>query len=100
MNIVHEQIAQDIIRRLGVRRAKEGTRPIPPAIPNKTGFEGVDFTGGKYRAQIRFSDALSGQDTRITLGRFDSAESAGMAYRAAHIHLWGALSYFLGGVGI
>ncbi len=94
----NERVAQNVIARLGIRRAKDGNRPTKPPIPNKTGFDGVDFSGGKYRARIRFCDALSGKDTRITLGRFSNPETAGYAYRVAHIHLWGSLSYFLGEV--
>ena len=101
-----EKIAQKAIERLGVARAREASEPMSPPEPNKVGFPGVDalkrgkppVLTGKFRARIRFTDALSGADTRITLGTFDCAEDAGFAYRAAHIHLWGSLSYFLGEV--
>ncbi|MFA5344811.1 MAG: hypothetical protein WC315_00855 [Candidatus Omnitrophota bacterium] len=91
-------IANAAIAKLGARRAMEASRPVYPPIPNPTGFDGVDLLPGRYpryRARIRFCDALSGQDTRITLGtRFDSAEQAGYAYAAAHVKLWGAVSRY------
>ena len=104
--LTRERIARKAIERLGVARAREAGEPLAPPEPNKVGFPGVDaltrgkppVLTGKYRARIRFTDALSGSDTRITLGTFNCAEDAGFAYRAAHIHLWGSLSYFLGEV--
>lgn len=95
-------IAVEVVKRLGTARAKDGTHPTVPPIPNKTGFEGVDLPAGsrKYRARIRFCDSLSGNDCRVTLGRFDCAEDAGHAYKMAHIMLWGELSYFVGTVTV
>lgn len=92
-------IAREVIAKLGTRRALDGTRPVPTPTENPTGFEGVDAIGkrGKYRARIRYCDALTGGDVRVTLGcSFRSAEEAGFAYATAHIQLWGALSYFVG----
>ncbi len=92
-----EKIAGEAIARLGVQRAKDGTHKTEPPTPSPTGFEGVDLLpSGKYRARISFSSALDGKFSRVTLGLHTSAEEAGLAYRAAHIHLWGALSYFVG----
>ncbi len=90
------EIANIVIAKLGATRAKDGTTPNTPPIANKVGFEGVDYTGGKFRARIRFSNALNGSDVRLTLGRFDNAADAGYAYAAAHVRLWGSLSYFVG----
>ncbi len=88
-------IAREAIRRLGARRALEATRPLYPPIPNPNGFDGVDkMPSGKYRARIRFSDALSGNDTRVTLGTFPTAEGAGYAYASAHVKLWGGVSRY------
>ena len=95
-------VAIDVIRRLGAARAVDGTHPTVPPIPNKTGYEGVDLPAGsrKYRARSRFCDALSGNDCRILLGRFEDAEDAGYAYKCAHVALWGSLSYFVGEVTV
>ena len=86
-------IANEAIRRLGYARALEAGNPQETPEPNKFGVVGVDLTGGKYRARIRVCNALSGQDTRVTLGRFDSIAKAAWAYKAAHIALWGAMSW-------
>jgi hypothetical protein len=43
---------------------------------------------------------MSGKDCRVTLGWFDSAEEAALAYQAAHVALWGALSPFAGQVTV
>ncbi len=92
-----EKIARKAIAKLGVWRAKDGTHKVVPPTPNPTGFEGVDILpSGRFRARICFSSALDGQFCRITLGTYTDAEEAGLAYRAAHIHLWGSLSYFVG----
>jgi hypothetical protein len=95
--IEREEIAQSVLRKLGTRRAAEAARPCYPPIPNPHGFDGVDKSGNKYRARIRYCDALSGKDTRITLGRFATAEQAGFAYATAHIQLWGSHSRYLQG---
>ena len=92
------QIAIDVVTRLGAARAKDGTHLHPPVYANKTGYHGVDYVNGKFRSRIRFSDALSGRDVRLTLGRFENVEDAGYAYAAAHVALWGGLSYFAGDV--
>ena len=97
IRIQREQVARKAIEKLGTRRVKDGTHPTKPPEPNKVGFEGVDvLPSGNYRARIRFCDALSGRDTRVTLGTYKDAEQAGLAYRTAHISLWGSLSYFVG----
>jgi len=87
-------IARGAIAKLGARRALEATRPLYSPIPNPNGFDGVDKVGKRFRARIRFSSALDGRDTRITLGMFDCAESAGYAYAAAHVKLWGSVSRY------
>ena len=95
--IDREKIARKAIERLGARRAKDGTHKTSPPTPNPLGFEGVDeLPSGKYRARICFASALDGEFTRITLGTFVELESAALAYRSAHVHLWGSLSYFVG----
>jgi hypothetical protein len=93
-------VLNDVIARLGSARAIEAGTPNVTPEPNKMGCDvygnpivGVDYTGGKYRARIRVSDALSGADMRITLYRGDSVEDASYAYRAAHVALWGSASY-------
>lgn len=95
------EIANRVIRKLGTRRAREAKRTPPPGVltngqntPNPTGFDGVDCIGKKYRARIRFCDALSGNDCRVTIGTFDSAEKAGYAYCEAHTLLWGSASRY------
>jgi len=95
-------VAIDVITRLGASRAKDGTHIHCGGHENKTGYAGVDLPAGsrKYRARIRFMDSLSGQDVRITLGRFDYAEDAGYAYKVAHVALWGSLSVFVGEVTV
>ncbi len=92
-----EQLAQDVIRRLGVRRAAMGCKPVPTPTPNPTGYDGVDrLPHGLYRARIRQCEAATGHDTRVTLGKFGTAREAGGAYKTAHIAQWGSLSYFTG----
>jgi hypothetical protein len=95
-------VAIDVVKRVGAARAKDGTHPTMPPIPNKTGYEGVDLPAGsrKYRARIRFNDSLSGRAVLINLGRYDNAEDAGYAYKTAHVAVWGALSYFVGEVTV
>lgn len=94
-----EQIAQNVINKLGLRRAREAGKFHKSPKPSKTGFEGVDIVNNRYRARIRFCDALSGQDVRITLGYFNTAEDAGYAYATAHISLYGAASRYSGALG-
>jgi hypothetical protein len=95
------EITNRVIRKLGTRRAAEAKRTPPEGVltngqntPNPTGFDGVDCVGRKYRARIRFCDALSGADVRVTLGTYGSAEEAGYAYCEAHIRLWGVASRY------
>jgi hypothetical protein len=94
-------IANRVIRKLGNRRASEAKRTPPVGVltngqntPNPTGFDGVDCVGRKFRARIRFCDALSGADVRMTLGSYASAEEAGYAYCEAHTRLWGSASRY------
>jgi len=90
------RILNSVVQRLGTRRAREakGTTTIGATIPNPTGFDGVDIVGRRYRARIRYCDALTGSDTRLTLGMYDCAESAGYAFCMAHIGLWGCASRY------
>jgi hypothetical protein len=94
------QIAGAIIRKLGAKRAAEASQPCKPPIPSKWGFDGVDKVTPNargFRARIRFCDALSGEDTRITLAsNYPTAEVAGMAYAMAHTRVWGAASRYSG----
>jgi len=90
-----EQIASKVLAKLGNRRATEASRPCQPPTPNPNGFDGVDKMGRRFRARIRFCDALSGDDTRVTLGTFGNAEQAGFAYATAHIRLWGNHSRYM-----
>jgi hypothetical protein len=94
-------IAEQVIAKLGARRAAQGLQePHPPENP-KYGFEGVDIprkpTGNrppKYRARIRFCDALEGGDVRISQCGFDTPEEAGVWVGLAHVLAWGALSRY------
>ncbi len=89
-----------VLERLGTARALEAAETHVPPEPSKMGVwddghpvVGVDFTGGKYRARIRFCDALTGSDVRVTLIRTDSLDEAVWAYRYAHVALWGSASW-------
>lgn len=86
-------ILNEMIEKLGTARAVEASETHVTPMPNRHGCVGVDFTGGKYRARIRYCDALTGQDTRITLMRSDNVADADYAYRAAHVLLWGSASW-------
>lgn len=95
------EIANRVIAKLGNRRAREAKRTPEQGVltngantPNPTGFDGVDPIGCRFRARIRFCDALSGADSRVTLGTYNSAEEAGYAYCTAHIRLWGSASRY------
>jgi hypothetical protein len=92
-------MAHEVIQRLGARRAVEASLPIKPPTPSKWGFDGVDKitrNARNFRARIRFCDALSGGDVRVTLGSFPTAETAGRAYAMAHVRLWGSVSRYCG----
>jgi hypothetical protein len=89
-----------VLAKLGTARALEAAITHTTPEPNKMGLApdglpivGVDATGGKYRARIRYCDALSGQDVRVTLIRTDSLNEAIWAYRCAHVALWGNASW-------
>jgi hypothetical protein len=87
------KVLNEMIAKVGTARALEAGEPNVTPEPNKWGVVGVDYTGGKFRARIRYCDALTGQDVRITLIRTDSLEEADYAYRAAHVLLWGSASW-------
>jgi hypothetical protein len=87
------ELLNTVLAKLGARRALEASETHATPIPNPHGLVGVDFTHGKYRARIRFCDALSGEDVRITLVRTDCPDEAQYAYRAAHVALWGSASW-------
>jgi hypothetical protein len=89
-----------VLAKLGTARALEAATTHTTPEPSKMGLAsdglpivGVDFTGGKYRARIRYCDALSGDDVRVTLTRTDSLDEAVWAYRYAHVLLWGNASW-------
>lgn len=86
-------ILNEMIAKVGTKRALEASETHVTPEPNKWGCVGVDYTGGKYRARIRYCDALTGQDTRITLIRTNDLADADYAYRAAHVLLWGSASW-------
>lgn len=93
-------VLNKVLERLGTARALEASETHVTPEPTKMGVcddgypvVGVDFTGGKFRARIRFCDALSGADVRLTLIRTDSLDEAVWAYRYAHIALWGSASW-------
>lgn len=87
------EILNVVLARLNGRRAVEASTTHNTPIPNKFGLVGVDHTNGKFRARIRFCDALSGADVRITLIRTDDPDEAQYAYCAAHVALWGSASW-------
>jgi len=98
--LARAKVLNEVLKRLGSARAREAGNTHNTPEPNSFGLApdglpivGVDFTGGKYRARIRFCEALSGQDTRLTLLRTDSLAEATLAYRLAHVALWGAASW-------
>ena len=99
MNTVETErltVAVEVVKRLGKYRAVEAGNPVIPPIENPLGegYTGVDDYNGKtYRARIRVCDALSGQDKRISLGRFEDADFAAYAYRIAHVALYGSYSW-------
>jgi hypothetical protein len=90
------RIANQVIELLGLARALEakGDHCSGQTKANPTGFDGVDFDRGSYRARIRYSDCKSGQDTRKTLGRWNTAAEAGYAFAVAHTRLWGTASRY------
>ena len=94
------RVLNSVLEKLGAARALEAADTHNTPEPSKMGLApdgkpivGVDYTGGKYRARIRYCDALNGEDTRITLIRTDSLDEADYAYRAAHVALWGSASW-------
>lgn len=98
--LVRAGLLNIVLDKLGLARAMEANDTHETPEPSQFGLwddglpvVGVDFDGGRYRARIRFCDALSGQDTRITLIRTDSLGEAVWAYRYAHVALWGSASW-------
>jgi hypothetical protein len=89
-------IANQVIELLGLARAEEakGDHCSGQTKMNPTGFDGVDFDRGSFRARIRYSDCKSGMDTRKTLGRYSTAAEAGYAFAVAHTVLWGSASRY------
>ena len=90
---VRAKVLNQVLAKLGTARALEASETHVTPEPNKHGCVGVDFTGGKYRARIRYCDALNSRDVRITLLRSDSLTEADWAYRYAHVALWGSASW-------
>jgi hypothetical protein len=93
-------VLNKVLERLGTARALEAAETHMTPESSKMGVwddghpvVGVDFTGGKFRARIRFCDALTGLDVRVTLIRTDFLDEAVWAYRYAHIVLWGSASW-------
>ena len=95
-------VLNKVIEKVGARRAVESAKSelcLGQSTPNPWGFDGVDKAdkrSRKFRARIRYCDALNGRDVRLTLGSFDSAEAAGYAYCVAHTQLYGAGSRYAG----
>ena len=101
-NLERATILNSVIAKLNGKRAIESKTQKPDkltngaTVENPTGFDGVDeLKSGKFRARIRFCNALDSSDCRITLGTFHSAELAGYAYCEAHIQLWGSASRYV-----
>lgn len=91
------EIARDMLVKLGTRAAALGLHPSSPPESPKWGYEGVDKPNkkvAKYRARIRFCDASTGKDIRISSTGYDDPADAGYWYMCAHIRAWGALSYY------
>jgi hypothetical protein len=93
-------VLNKVLKRLGTARALEAAETHMTPEPSQFGFAddgkpvvGVDFTDGKYRARIRYCDALSGSDVRVTLIRTNYLDEAIWAYRYAHVALWGSASW-------
>jgi hypothetical protein len=88
-------IACNVLARLGKYRAIEAGKQQSPPIENPLGegYIGVDQVGKKYRARIGVCTALEGDNRRISLGRYDDADSAAFAYRIAHVALYGSYSW-------
>lgn len=56
---------------------------IPELIRSKraaSGFVGVDFHEGKWRARVRIGVGIRGQPNRLVIGRYTSAGDAAIAY--------------------
>jgi hypothetical protein len=97
---IRATVLNEVLERLGPARALEANDTHVTPMPSQLGVwddghpvVGVDRHHGKYRARIRYCDALSGEDTRITLIRTDDLAEAVWAYRYAHVALWGSASW-------
>ena len=56
---------------------------IPELIRSKraaSGFVGVDFHEGKWRARVRIGVGIRGQPNRLVIGRYPTAGEAAIAY--------------------
>jgi hypothetical protein len=56
---------------------------IPELIRSKravSGFVGVDFHEGKWRARVRIGVGIRGQPNRLVIGRYSTAGDAAIAY--------------------
>jgi len=56
---------------------------IPELIRSKraaSGFVGVDFHEGKWRARVRIGVGIRGQPNRLVIGRYSTAHEAAIAY--------------------
>jgi hypothetical protein len=61
----------------------QNTANAGPSKNNKTGFKGVSFQRGRYRATLMY------QRKQISLGAYATAEEASNAYKAKAHELWG-----------
>lgn len=97
-NLTRARILNEVLETLGTARACEANTPnIAPAGTPLGEWEGhpvvgVDIHHRKYRARIRVCHALTGRDERVTLLRTPYKEEAALAYRVAHVALWGDAS--------
>jgi len=56
---------------------------VPELIRSKraaSGFVGVDFHEGKWRARVRIGVGIRGQPNRLVIGRYGTAGEAAIAY--------------------
>jgi len=97
---IRAKILNEVLGWLGPARAIEANDTHDTPVPSQLGVwddgypvVGVDIHHGKYRARIRYCDALSGRDMRVTLIRTEKLEEAVWAYRYGHVALWGSASW-------